>query len=113
MAYANGLVLLFFSGASDLVFQLLWIKQLSLIVGIDVYAITVAISAFFIGLAGGGAVFGRMADEASRPLRLYAALEVATAVIGVCATMVLARAASPFATAEGWAGVLACRRASS
>src|SRR5579864_8178380 len=48
-------LLLFGSGAASLVYQLLWIKQLSLVVGVEVYAVTVAVSAFFAGLAIGGA----------------------------------------------------------
>jgi spermidine synthase len=70
---------LFASGAAALIYQLLWIKQLSLVVGVDVYAVTIAVSAFFAGLAAGGALFGRVADRLGRPLRLYALLELAWA----------------------------------
>jgi hypothetical protein len=48
--------LLIASGAAALVYQVLWVKQLSLVVGVDVYAITTGVSAFFAGLALGGAV---------------------------------------------------------
>ncbi|HMN45495.1 MAG TPA: fused MFS/spermidine synthase [Povalibacter sp.] len=99
--------LLFLSGAAALIYQLLWIKQLSLIVGVDVYAITIAISAFFAGLAVGGIVFGRWADRLSRPYLLYAALEVAVAILGIAATQSLAHSAAFFARAEGFVGPLA------
>jgi len=46
---AAGAGLLFASGAAALVYQLLWIKQLSLVVGVDVHAATIAVSAFFAG----------------------------------------------------------------
>src|SRR5262245_45028779 len=39
-------LLLFASGTSALVYQIVWIKQLSLVVGVDVYAVTTAVSAF-------------------------------------------------------------------
>src|SRR6202021_3201288 len=55
-------LLLFFSGTAALIYQVLWIKQLSLVVGVEVYSITVSVSAFFAGLAGGGALLGRVAD---------------------------------------------------
>ncbi len=100
-------LLLAASGASALVYQLLWIKQLSLIVGIEVYAITTAVSAFFAGLAVGGAVFGRLADRTPRPLRLYARLEFAVAVSAVVVTLVLSRAAAPFAALESKVSVFA------
>ena len=68
-------LLLTASGTAALIFQVLWIKQLSLIVGVDVYAVTTGVSAFFAGLGLGGLVLGRWADRAQRPLRLYAVLE--------------------------------------
>src|SRR5262245_21235196 len=92
--------LLFVSGGAALVYQLLWIKQLSIVVGVDVYAVTIAISGFFVGLAAGGLYFGRAADRNPRPLRLYAAIEAATALLSVGATFVLARSAAGFAAAQ-------------
>jgi spermidine synthase len=100
-------VLLVVSGAAALIYQLLWIKQLSLVVGVDVYAVTTAVSAFFAGLAIGGALFGRIADKTPRPLRLYAILEIGVALVGLGASVALAHAASPFATLEARLSVLA------
>lgn len=97
-------LLLFGSGAAALVYQLLWIKQLSLVVGVEVYAVTVAVSAFFAGLAIGGAWLGRVADRLQHPLRLYAWLEAAVAVLAVVATMLLAHSAALFAMLEQHAG---------
>jgi predicted membrane-bound spermidine synthase len=99
--------LLFGSGAASLVYQLLWIKQLSLVVGVEVYAVTIAVSAFFAGLAIGGALWGRAADGLAHPLRLYAWLELAVAVLGVGATMVLPHSAELFAQWEQRVGWLA------
>jgi spermidine synthase len=100
-------LLLVASGASALVYQLLWIKQLSLIVGIEVYAITTAVSAFFAGLAVGGAVFGRLADRVARPLRLYARLEFAVAISATVVTLILSRSAAMFAALEGKISIFA------
>ena len=55
--------LLFASGLASLVYQMLWVKQLSLMVGVEVQAITTAVGAFFGGLAVGGYVWGRLADR--------------------------------------------------
>src|SRR5258706_15270474 len=71
-------VLLLASGMAALIYQTLWVKQLALIVGVDVYAVTTALSAFFGGVAIGGALFGRLADRSARPLRVFAALEAGT-----------------------------------
>ncbi|MBZ9785640.1 fused MFS/spermidine synthase [Pseudomonas sp. REP124] len=100
-------LLLFVSGAAALVYQVLWIKQLSLVVGVEVYAITTGISAFFAGLALGGLWFGRWADRLQQPALLYAGLEVLVAVLGVGATFAMSLAASPFAWLEEHVGLLA------
>jgi spermidine synthase len=103
------IILVFISGVAALVYQTLWVKQLALIVGVDVYAVTTAVSAFFAGLAVGGAVFGRRSDSLARPLRLFAALEAGTGVLGFGATLLLAHTAPAFVSVEavssplGWA----------
>ncbi|WP_417661314.1 fused MFS/spermidine synthase [Pseudomonas sp.] len=100
-------LLLFISGCAALVYQVLWVKQLSLVVGVEVYAITTGISAFFAGLALGGLVFGRWADRMSRPIQLYAVLEVIVAVLGIAATYALSQSAGLFARLEDSTGLLA------
>ncbi|AGW91954.1 spermidine synthase [Ralstonia pickettii DTP0602] len=100
-------VLLFASGAAGLVYQVLWIRQLSLVVGVDVHAVTAAVSAFFAGLALGGWLFGRVADRHGNPLRLYAWLELCVLLLAIGATVALAHAAAPFAWLEQRAGLLA------
>ena len=100
-------ILLFLSGAAALVYQTLWVKQLGLVVGVDVYAVTTGVSAFFAGLALGGAVLGRWADRTTRPFALYAILEVGIAVLGVGGTLMLARSERLFVALETSVGPLA------
>lgn len=99
--------LLFASGGAALIYQVLWVKQLSLVVGVEVYAITAGISAFFAGLAMGGLLFGRWADRLRHPVRLYAGLELAVALLAVAATLGLAQSAALFARLEANVGLLA------
>lgn len=100
-------LLMFASGAAALVYQVLWVKQLSLVVGVEVYAVTTAISAFFAGLALGGLAFGRWADRLRFPVLLYVGLELLVAFLGLAATLGLASAGGPFARLESSAGPLA------
>lgn len=100
-------LLLFGSGLAALTFQILWIKQLSLVVGIDIFAVTVGVSAFFTGLALGGLALGRVIDRSVRPYLLYAGLETGVAVLGVAATFLLAAAPPWFAALEMRSSVLA------
>ena len=100
-------LLLILSGTAALIYQVLWIKQLTLIVGVDVYAVTTGVSAFFAGLALGGLLLGRWADRVQRPLRLYSALEIGVALVGVVMTIALSHTAALFATLEQKSGFLA------
>jgi predicted membrane-bound spermidine synthase len=65
------------------------------------------VSAFFVGLALGSALFGRWADRLARPCRLYALLELGVAVLGVATTLALGHAALLFVTLETVATPLA------
>ena len=98
---------LFCSGTAALIYQVLWIKQLSLIVGVEIYSIALAVSAFFAGLALGSSALGRLADRVEKPFLLYAALESGIALFGVGATLLLSHAAEPFAEMETHVGALA------
>ena len=104
---ASFFLLLFFSGTAALIYQVLWIRQLSLVVGVDIYSITVAVSAFFAGLALGGVLLGRMADGWKRPLLLYALLEAGVALAGFVVTVALAHTAGSFVAIESHVGVFA------
>jgi len=99
--------LLVASGATALVYETLWVKQLGRVVGVEVHAVTIALSAFFAGLAFGGALLGRLADRTPRPVRLYAALEAGVAVFGVLSTLALARSAALFVALREAVGPLA------
>jgi spermidine synthase len=92
-------LLLFVSGAAALVYQSLWTRQLSLIMGSTTYAIGTVLAAFMAGLGAGAALLGQRADRSARPLVLYAALEVGIGVAGL---------ASPFVLAQGNVLYAAC-----
>ncbi len=81
--YRTGLYLcVALSGFSALIYELLWTKQLSLVFGTNMAAVSTVASAFMAGLALGSFLFGRIADRSSNLPRLYAGLEFA---ILICA----------------------------
>jgi len=100
------LALLLASGTASIVYQLLWIRQLTLVVGVEVQAVATAVAAFFGGLALGGWAVGRVADRAARPLRLYAMLEIGIAGLSAASTWALAHAAPWFVTGQAAVGTL-------
>ncbi|MCB9780825.1 MAG: fused MFS/spermidine synthase [Alphaproteobacteria bacterium] len=71
-----------FSGATSLVYQTLWVRQLHLVVGTSQLAVATVLAAFMTGLAAGGFLGGRFADTAKKPILTYAILE---ALIGLYA----------------------------
>src|SRR5215471_20460830 len=66
----------FLSGATGLVYEVLWIRMLGLVFGHTVFAVTTVLTAFMAGLGLGSWAFGRLADRLRRPLRLYGLLEI-------------------------------------
>ena len=81
-------ILFFCSGASALVYQVLWLRKLGLVFGVTVYAASTVWASFMFGLAVGSWLAGRVADRVRRPLVWFGAAE---ALIGLSAV------ATPFA----------------
>ena len=78
MRYIKPIVWLIFilSGASGLIYEVIWMRQLTLIFGSTVFATSTVLTAFMAGLALGSYYFGRKIDESTQsPLRIYAFLE--------------------------------------
>ena len=78
MRYIKPIVWLIFilSGASGLIYEVIWMRQLTLIFGSTVFATSTVLTAFMAGLALGSFYFGRKIDESTQsPLRMYALLE--------------------------------------
>jgi spermidine synthase len=63
------------SGASGLVYEVLWSRQLARVLGGSYPAVVAVVAAFLGGLALGSALGGRVAARLKRPLRTYALLE--------------------------------------
>ncbi len=75
------LLLFVLSGAAGLIYEVVWARQLVLVFGNTSQAVSAILTGFFGGLAIGGVVGGRLADRSTRPLRLYAALELLVVVV--------------------------------
>lgn len=106
-AVTSARLLLLLSGATALTFQTLWVKQLTLVVGIEVHAIAVGVAAFFGGLAAGAAVLGYLIDRRGRPLVWYAVLELCVALLGIASTLAFPRSDSVFVALEQRVGPFA------
>jgi spermidine synthase len=72
--------LFFLSGAAALMYELLWVRYLSLIFGGSHLAVTTVLSVFMGGLALGSFIIGRKIGGVEKKLRLYGFLELGIAV---------------------------------
>jgi len=71
--------LFFASGATALVYQVVWVRSLSLILGASHLAVSIVLAAFMGGLALGALAIGRRASGRTQPLRIYGWLELGIA----------------------------------
>ncbi len=70
------IILFFISGCTTLIYEILWMRELGLLFGNTAHAAAVTLSAFFIGLAIGGKVWGRYSQKLAHPLRTYGLIEL-------------------------------------
>ena len=74
------LLLFFLSGACGLVYEVVWMRMLTLVFGATAFATSTILASFFAGLALGSFSFGRIIDRGGNPLKTYALLEVGIGV---------------------------------
>ncbi len=100
---AQGYRLLFFlSGATGLVYELLWVRLLYQAFGSTIQSVTTVVAAYMGGLGLGAWLLGRRADRHPRPAALYGKLELAIGAFGIVSPLVLDLARRVYvATAAG------------
>lgn len=74
------LLLFFCSGATALIYEVIWSDYLTLLFGSTVQAQTVVLAVFMGGLALGNKLFGKRADDAKNPLLIYGSIEIAVGI---------------------------------
>ena len=75
--------MVFLSGFACLVYQVLWMRQLALMLGNTSQAAALTLAVFFGGLAFGGWYWGRRCEHLANPLRMYGLLETGIAACGL------------------------------
>ena len=84
------LLLFFCSGATALVYEIIWSKYLALLFGSTIQAQTAVLAVFMGGLALGNRWFGGRADRARRPLVIYGLVEIAIGLYAFCFPVIYA-----------------------
>ena len=85
-------LLFFLSGATGLVYELLWVRVLYQTFGSTIQSVTTVVAAYMGGLGLGAWLLGRRTDRHARPAALYGWLEIAIGVFGLASPLVLALA---------------------
>jgi spermidine synthase len=68
------------SGFIALAYEVIWSRVLALIIGSSVYAFSIMLTTFLVGLAVGAAIVSRFADRIRRPVLAFAVIEVGVGV---------------------------------
>ncbi|MCL6472420.1 MAG: fused MFS/spermidine synthase [Firmicutes bacterium] len=72
-----------FSGMAALIYEVIWTRELSLIFGSTVYAVSMMLTAFMSGLSLGAFAGGRWADKSKNLFALFGKLELGIAIFGL------------------------------
>ena len=79
-----------FSGATGLIYEVLWARMLGLVFGATTLAVSTVLAAFMGGLALGSALAGRFGAAVKRPVRAYGLLEIGIALYALAVPFLFA-----------------------
>src|SRR5215471_19026884 len=98
-------VCFFLSGATGLIYQVLWLRLLGLVFGHTVYAITTVLAAFMGGLALGSFIVARYVARLQNLIRAYGWLEIGIGVYCALLPLLLWLASVVYLRAHGALGL--------
>jgi spermidine synthase len=90
--------LFLFSGVASLIYQIVWVRMLTLVFGHTIYSVSIVLSAFMAGLGLGSYLWGKTIDRTGKPLLVYGKIEI---LIGVSAAL-LSTLLSIFSPIYAW-----------
>lgn len=77
------LIIVAISGFSALAFQVVWSRLLTVILGNSVYAFSIMLSVYLIGISCGSAAMSPYIDRIKQPLALFASIEFAVVIFAI------------------------------
>jgi spermidine synthase len=77
------LIIFGLSGMTALIYEIIWIRPLSLVFGTTVYAVSIIVASFIFGLAIGSWVAGRFTDRLQNPLKYFAFIQILVGFFGI------------------------------
>ena len=95
------LALFYVSGIAGLIYQVLWLRRLSVIFGVTVYAASTVLAAFMAGLAIGSALSGRVLGRGIAPLVAFGIAEILIGTTGLLSPVLLDAASALYVALHG------------
>src|SRR5262249_32799531 len=77
------LLLLAASGCAALIYEIVWLQLLQLVIGSSAISLGLLLAAYMGGLCLGSALLPRIIPSSQHPLRMYAAIELGIAILGL------------------------------
>ena len=66
-----------------LIYEIIWIRPLSLVFGTTTYAVSIIVASFILGLAIGSWGAGKFTDKLENPLKYFALIQIAVGFFGI------------------------------
>ncbi len=77
------LIMFGISGMTALIYEIIWIRPLTLVFGTTMYAVSTIVASFILGLAIGSWIAGRFADKLKNPLKYFAIIQITVGIFGI------------------------------
>ncbi|MGH1480676.1 MAG: fused MFS/spermidine synthase [Geminicoccales bacterium] len=101
------LAIFFLAGIPSLIYQVIWQRLLTLYFGVDIYATTIVVVVFMLGLGIGSLIGGWMGDRVHAVSRVYAIVEVLIGVFGIASLAIFPLVGEAYAGSPLGAVILA------
>src|SRR5437870_1118826 len=96
------MLLSFGSGVAALIYEVVWFQILELVIGSSAVSLGVLLATFMGGTCLGSLILPRIIPSRYRPLRIYAAIELGIALLGVVVLWVTAVVSGVYAASAGY-----------
>jgi len=77
------LIIFGLTGMTALIYEIIWIRPLSLVFGTTIYAVSTIIASFILGLAVGSWLAGKYSDRLHNPLKYFAFVQLGVGFYGI------------------------------
>jgi spermidine synthase len=94
--------LFLFSGVASLIYQVVWVRMLTLVFGHTIYSVSIVLSAFMAGLGLGSYLWGRTIDKTGKPLLIYGKIEILIGISAALLSVLLSNFSPIYAWLHQW-----------